>query len=179
MAKLPKAISALIDEVTQNDYSVQKKNKPIELGSICLYYYPNPKYEATLPVFDMLPYVFIMGGDSKYLFGLNVHYFSWAQRLQFMKYLNAKKGKLRYEDIKKAFKAGKIPLGLARYCYRVYLISHIKSNIRLFDLTDDEEFKDAYRVAQHILPKFKGKSDSAVFNEIRANFKASQAKNKK
>ena len=176
MSSLPKDVKSLIDTITSSEYETIKKSRKIELGTISLFYYPNPKYEAQLPVFDQLPFSFILGGDSKYLWGLNIHYLNWSQRLQFMKYLHSKKGKLKYTDVAKAFKAGKIPLGLARYCYRLYLISHIKSNIKLFDLTDDEEYKDAYAVAQKVLPRFKGQSDSTVFKNIKSKFKESQKK---
>ena len=155
MAKLPKSISALIDEIVKNDYEIQKKSKHIELGSVCLYYYPNPKTAATLSVFDMLPYTFILGGNGSYIWGLNLHFLPWAQRLKFIKYLNSKRGKLTYKDVKKAFTAGSIPLAMAAYCYRLYLITHIKSNVRLWDLKDNEDFEDAYRVAKIILPKFR------------------------
>ena len=176
MAKLPKEISSLIDDITKSDYEVVKKSRRLALGSMALFYYPTPKTAATLEVFDMLPYVFILGGGGGYLYGLNVHYFDWAQRLKFMKFLNSKGGKLRYTDVKKAFKAGQIPLGMASYTYRLYLISHIKSNVRLFDIKDNDEFDDAYVVAQKVLPRFKGKSDSAVFKDIRTKFKQSQKK---
>jgi len=179
MAKLPKSISSLIDEITVSDYEIQKKTKPIDLGTMALYYYPNPKGAATLEVYDQLPYVFILGGNSKYVWGFNIHYLSYTQRLKFMKYLNAKRGKLTYEDIKKAFKAGQVPLGLVNYTYRLYLISHIKSHVRLFDLKDDEEFDDAYAVAKNVLPRFKGQSDSQVFKDIRTKMKASQQNKKK
>ena len=138
---------------------------------MALYFYPTPKYASTLEVYDQLPYVFILGGNGKYFWGLNIHYLTWTQRLKFMKSINSKKGKLTYRDVKKAFQAGKVPQGLVYYCYRLYLITHIKSNVRLFDIRDDEEYEDAYKVAQKVLPRFKGKDDSKVYKDIRAEFK--------
>ena len=178
MGNLPKTITSLIDEITVSNYKIKKKSKPIELGTMALYYYPNPKTAATLDVYDQLPYVFILGGNSKYLWGLNIHYLPWTKRLQFMKFLRAKRGKLSYKDVKKAFQAGQIPLAMANYTYRLYLISHIKSNVRLFDLKDDEEFKDAYQVANLVLPRFKGKGDSQVYKDINSKFKKSKQKKK-
>lgn len=176
MAKLPKGVNSLINQITTSDYETVKKNRRPGLGTMGLYYYPDPKTAATLEVFDQLPFVFFLGFNAKYLWGLNIHYFDWAQRLKFMKYLNQRGGKLRYSDVKKAFKAGTIPLGLAAYCYRLYLISHVKSNMKLFDLTDNEEYDDAYKIAKLVLPRFKGKSDSQVFKDIRTRFKQSQKK---
>ena len=60
---------------------------------------------------------------------------------------------------------------MAAYCYRLYLVSHIKSNVRSWDLKDNDDFEDAYKVAAKVLPHFKGKSDSTVFKDIRNNFK--------
>jgi len=179
MGKLPKQISNLIDEITKSDYEVVKKSRKIHLGTMALYYYPTPKTASTLEVYDQLPYVFILGGGGGYLWGLNVHYFDWSQRLKFMKYLNSKKGNLRYKDVKKAFQSGSIPLGMANYCFRKYLVSHIKSNIRLFDIKDNEEFKDAYSIAKEVLPVFKGKKDSQVFKDIKTKFKQHKSTTKK
>ena len=172
--KLPKEVSRMIDEITKEDAEVVKPGKKLSLSNLYLFYYPDPKTKAKLDVYDTLPLIVLLDiPDSKYILGINLHYMNWSQRLQFTKYLQTRKFKIKYSDIIKAFNSAKVPQALAKYCIRKYLINRIGSNIRIFDNPEDQ-----YNIIKEVLPDFKKKSMSQVYKDIRKEYKRQSKKNK-
>ncbi|WP_298751839.1 hypothetical protein [uncultured Arcobacter sp.] len=168
MAKYPPESSYLLAKITKNDPTLQKKDKRIKLGSLCAWYYPDPKWQKTN--YDTIPLVLILNADKTHVFGINLHFISWSQRLSFMKYILSKKGRVKYIDIKKAFQKAKVPQALAYYALRKYLISHIRSNVFVFD--ED----DWYRLAKDFAPKFVGGSAQQIYTDIQKRFTVQRKK---
>jgi hypothetical protein len=159
--KLPKEVLNLIDAVTTDDYESVKSGTQLKLGRLYLWVY-DAKHKSKLEVWDQLPLVILLGiPKGKYILGVNLHYIPYLNRIQFMKQLQARGTRLKYSDIKKAWKAAKIPGAYAALSIRKYLVSHIKSNIKIFD---DE--KDQMEIVKNVLPMFEKQSMSTVYRNI-------------
>jgi len=170
--KLPKEVTTLIDAVTNDDYESVKSGSKLRLGNLYLYWY-DAKYADKLEVWDQLPLVVLLDiPDGKYVLGINLHYIPYTYRLQFMKSIQAKGTKIKYADIVKAWKNAKIPGAYASLAIRKYLISHIKSNVKVFESPEDQ-----YEIVKNVLPYFQKKAMSAVYKEI--NQKLAKQRKKK
>jgi hypothetical protein len=169
--KLPPEVSTLIDFVTNDDIESVKSGSKLKLGNLYLWVY-QAKYANELEYWDQLPLVVLLDiPGGKYILGINTHYIPYTYRLQFMKGIQSKGTKIRYADIIKAWKAAKIPTGYAALAIRKYLISHIKSNIRVFESKEDQ-----YEIIKNVLPHFKKKQMSAVYKEINKKLAAQRKK---
>lgn len=177
MAKLPKEVTALIDVVTDEDHESVKSGSQLKLGMLYLYVY-DAKHKSTLPVWDKLPLVVLLGvPHGKYLTGINLHYIPYIKRIQFMKAIQKKGGKVKYDDIAKAWKEAKIPAAYAALAIRKYLVNHIKSNIKIFEDADDQ-----MKIVKNVLPMFEKQSMNTVYKNIEKELakqrKKSRAKKK-
>ena len=104
-----------------------------------------------------------------------MHYIPYSFRLQFLKNLQNKGLKIKYRDIKKAWKDTKIPIVYANLAIRKYLISHIRSKVKIFD--DPEE---QYQIVKQVLPQFHKQKMAKVYQDINARIrKQRQTKVKK
>ena len=165
--KLPKEVSHLIDEVTKEDHQSVKSGSRLRLGNLYLWYYPDPKTKAKLDVYDQLPLVILLDIPSgKYILGINLHYIPWTKRLQFIKSLQSKGTKIKYSDIRKAWRNAKIPTAYANLAIRKYLVNRIASNIRIFEEPDDQ-----YNIVKNVLPEFKKKQMAQVYRDIEKELK--------
>ena len=172
--KLPKEVINLVNEITNDDHESVKPGTKLSLGNLFLFYYPNPKYASKLDVFDQIPLIILLDiPSSKHILGINLHYFSWSQRLAFLKYLQSKRMRIKYSDIVKALKSAKVPVALANYAIRKYLINRIASNVKIFENPEDQ-----YEIVKNILPIFKKKTMSQVYKDIDKKFKAHKKKAK-
>ena len=161
MAKLPKEVTRLIDDITNEDHESVKSGSQLKLGNLYLYAY-DAKTKAKLEVWDSLPLVVLLGvPHGRYMLGINLHYIPYLKRIQFMKNIQAKGTKIRYNDIGKAWKDAKLPLSYAHLAIRKYLVSHIKSNIKIFDDHDDQ-----MKIVKNVLPMFEKQNMSTVYRNI-------------
>lgn len=175
MAKIPSEITVLIDAVTKEDHESVKSVSNLKLGKLYLFYYPDPKTKDKLEVYDQLPLVILLDvPDSKYLLGINLHYIPYLNRLNFIKNLQSKGLKIKYNDIVKAWKAAKIPGAYANLAIRKYLINRIASNVKIFD-----DPKDQYEIVRNILPIFKKKQMDQVYKDIQKAVVKQRRKNSK
>lgn len=161
MPKLPKEVTMLIDEVTNEDHESVKAGSQLKLGRLYLYAY-DAKHKSKLEVWDKLPLVVLLGvPHGKYIVGINLHYIPYIKRVQFMKAIQAKGTKVKYDDIYKAWKEAKIPAAYAGLAIRKYLVNHIKSNIKVF-----EDPEDQMRITKNVLPMFEKQSMATVYRNI-------------
>jgi hypothetical protein len=170
-AKLPSEVNALIDMITNDDIESVKSSSKLSLGNLYLWAY-DPKHKATLEMYDTLPLVILLGvPKGQYILGINLHYIPWTYRINFLTSIQAKGTKVKYKDIIKAWKTAKIPGSYAVLAIRKYLVSHIKSNIRIFDNLEDQ-----LEVTRNVLPHFEKKSMSAVYKIINNKLKSHRQK---
>jgi hypothetical protein len=176
LAKLPKQVTSLLDRLYDEDIPTIKKSKRLKLGNLYLFGY-DAKTKAKLPYWDMLPLVVLFGYKAPYMIGVNAHYIPFTFRVQLLKELNKKMAngnRLKYKDIQRAWKAARIPKGYYYLAIRKYLISHIQTNIKVFEGEDNWA-----PVAAKVLPKFKKKSNSQVIKDIQRQFREHKAKQNK
>ena len=162
-----------MDKIYSNeDIETVKRGKRLLLGKLYMYVY-DPKYKDTLPYYDILALIVLTSFKPPYINGFNIHYIPFLNRLQFMKSVmqKLKNGKkLKYKDIKRAWQKAKLPERLVKYAYRTYLISHIRSNIKVFD------YDDYYPIVKETSGKFKKLQDAAIFRDIHAKWKKDKLK---
>lgn len=174
-SRLPKEIQHLIDELYKPSDKVRSRQKLIKpaLGHLALFYYPDPKYKATLPVYDVIPLVILLWFDGKYVEGINTHYIPYSYRMQLLKRIMSKleNGKrLKYKDIKDAWEKTRIPMAYARLAYRKYLVNRIRSEFRIFNHTN------YYPVAKEVMGEFKKQTATKVMRDINKEIKNKRAR---
>jgi hypothetical protein len=177
IAKLPKQIQFLLQKISDEDIPTIKRGKRMRLGDLYLYTY-FPKHASTLPYYDILPTIVLLGMDGKYLHAINMHYIPYLQRLQLIKAIEQKRSKgvrLQYKHIKAAWRSLNLPKAYMYLAYRTYLISHITSNIKWFEAGDEPTWT---KVLQNIGPRFKKKSNSAVIRDIQKKMREAKAKSR-
>jgi hypothetical protein len=173
MAKLPKEVTNLIDVVTDEDHESVKKGSQLKLGMLYLWVY-DAKHKSSLPVWDKLPLVVLLGvPHGKYITGINLHYIPYLRRIQFIKSIQKKGGKVKYDDIAKAWKEAKIPQAYVALSIRKYLVSHIKSNIKIFEDDDDQ-----MRIVKNVLPMFEKQNMNTVYRNIEKELAKQRKKSK-
>jgi hypothetical protein len=161
MGKLPSEVTALIDIVTDEDHESVKKGSQLKLGNLYLYVY-DAKHKSTLPVWDKLPLVILLGvPHGKYITGINMHYIPYLKRIQLMNQIQATKGRIKYDDIAKAWQKAKVPKAYLALALRKYLVSHIKSNIKIF-----EDKEDQMMIVKNVLPMFEKQNMNKVYQDI-------------
>ncbi len=171
--KLPKEVNYLIDKVTTEDHESVRPGTRLHMGDLFLYFY-DAKYKSVLDVWDQLPLIILLDiPHGKYILGINIHFIPWTYRIQFIKNIRTKGNRIKYRDIVKAWKKAKIPEAYAKLAIRKYLVSHIKSNIKIF--TDED---DQLEIVKNILPKFKKKSMSQTYKDIENKIKQQRKKGK-
>mgnify|MGYP000983047083 CR=1 FL=1 len=168
MKQLPKEIQAILNTIL-NDKKDHKDISPrskVRMGHLLTYVY-DAKYKDKLPVWDELPLLVLLDiPDGKYILGINLHYIPYTYRLQFLKYLQTKNLKIQYRDIKAAWQKAKIPTAFAQLAIRKYLISHVRSKIKIF--YDAEE---QYEIVKQILPRFHKQKMAQVYQNINLKMK--------
>lgn len=157
--KLPKEVQYLIDKITEKDVRVKDAGNRVNVGSLLLYGY-DAKHHAKLEVWDALPLVILLGMNGKYMWGINLHFIPYLQRLRFIKYLLSRKTTIRYREIKRAWKYAKIPMSYARLSYRKYLIGRVLTNVRVFHPDDYLE------VTRNVMPDFQKQGLNTVYRNI-------------
>ncbi len=172
MGKLPREVSYLIDKVTNEDHESVKSSKQIKPGKLYLFAY-DPKHKATLEVWDQLPLIIFLQYRNNLLNAINLHFIPYTYRIQFLKKLQTKSGIVKYKDLASAWKSTNIPNAYAYMSYRSYLISHIKSNIKIFEDLDDQ-----LEIVRNILPQFKKKSMGQTYRDINKRLSKQRKKNK-
>lgn len=172
--KFPKDIQLLFNRLYKNKTipNVKPGSRSMRLGFPVMFVY-NAKWKQKLPYWDALPFSIVLAKYPDGFLGLNLHYIQWTTRIQLAKKLvrSSKNGKrIKYIDIKKAFRDLKLPDGLLALVIRRYLYSHIKSNIKIFDI-------ETYGAAvKDIRPNFKKKSEKQVLYAIRELWRMHQQK---
>lgn len=172
--KFPKDIQLLFNRLYKNKIipNVKPGSRGMKLGYPVMFVY-DAKWKSKLAYWDALPFSIILAKYPDGFLGLNLHYVQWTTRIQLANKLvrAAKNGKrIKYVDIKKAFHELKIPEGLLALIIRRYLYSHVRSNIKIFDIeTYSEAVKD-------IRPDFQKKSEKYVLHAIRELWKIHQQK---
>lgn len=172
--RLPKDIEVLIRKLYKNKDIpvVNPKTRRMKLGYPVLFVY-DAKFKNKLPYWDSLPLSIVLARYPDGFLGINLHYIIWTRRLQLGKFLvrRAKnKNRIRYEDILKAWKNAKLPLGLAQLCIRRYLFSHIRSDVKQFS------WETYYEAVREIRPKFRKKSEQYILNHIMKIFREKAGK---
>jgi len=171
--KLPQPVEKLLDTLYDEKIKEYKTLRKIRPGMLLLYGY-DAKYKDTLKYWDALPVMLLMYMDGKHIAGLNLHYIPWTYRINFAKYLfEEQKGHITWKGIKRAWRKAKIPGAYAYYAYRKYLISHIRTSIKVFN-------KETYLpVVKNVLPEFKKMEDAMIYADIRRRLKEASMKNRK
>lgn len=170
MAELPAQVKKIIDLIIKENQYVDTITdfRKMKLGYLYTFVY-SARWARTLPVWDALPLIILIGKSGDRFFGINSHYLPWAIRVsvvrQLMKMTSWKK-RITYADIKKAWKAAKAPWGLLMLCLRTYLINpaNIRSEVKEFH---SQNFEMA---VQEIMPKFKKKTEEEVYKMILSKF---------
>ena len=169
--KLPKEINTLIDAVTSEDHESVKSGTKLKLGNLFLFAY-DAKHKATLEVWDKLPLIVLLDiPGGKYILGINTHFIPYTFRIKFIKNLQNKNMKIKYKDVLKAWKGANIPGAYLKYAIRKYLVSHIQSNIKIFDDAEDQ-----LEIIRNVLPIFAKKSASQTYKDIDKNIKIQRQK---
>lgn len=174
MSKLPKEVQTIIDAIVKQEPLDVSPSTKIKFGNLLAYVY-DPKYKSVLPVWDQLPLVILLNlPDGKYILGINLHYIPWTYRLQLMKSLQqvgeARGVRIRYRDVVKAWRDAKVPMGYAKLAIRKYLISHIRSKVKIFRNAEDQ-----YEIVKNILPIFHKKKAAQVYRDINMKLKQQRA----
>ena len=104
-------------------------------GNMYLYVY-DPKYKATLPMYDMYPLTFPISSDGSSFLGLNMHYLNPLQRNSLMNALRDLRTNSRYDETTKIALSYQILNSSAKYKYfdkalHRYLYSHVRSRFLL------------------------------------------------
>ena len=175
MAKLPKQVLHLLAKLSDPKVTTVKKSKKLRVGNLYLFLY-DAKFKRILPYWDKLPLVILFGYSGSHMIGVNFHYLNWAQRISLLRKLGVRRKtgyKLKYKDILRAWKAAKLPQALMYLSIRKYLISHIRSDVKVWDEIDGDDWGE---VAKIILPKFAKKGDSFVIRDIQRKFKENKGK---
>lgn len=162
MAKLPKEVQVLLDKIYDEDIETVRATRKLQLGRLYLWGY-DPKFKKSLPVYDVLPLGILLSYNAKYFWMINIHYIPYLRRIQFMRIImeELKSGKkLKYKTIKKAWMSAQIPMAYARLAFRCYLISHVKTNLKMFD------YDNYAPVVKNVLPIFKKQSKATVYKNI-------------
>lgn len=138
---LPLSVKILINKIFKNDDI--KTIKPSQFKKLTLGYPVLFKYDAkwkdTLPYWDSLPLPIVLHKYPDGFLGLSLHYVPWAKRLQLADRLvraTKNKNRITYGDIKAAWNSLRLPVGFAYLIIRRYLVSQIRSDIKVFDWED-------------------------------------------
>lgn len=104
-------------------------------GSMYLYVY-DPKYKATLPIYDKYPLVFPISSDGPSFLGMNMHYLNPLQRSSLMNALRDLRTNSQYDETTKIALSYQILNSSAKYKYfdktlHRYLYTHVKSRFLL------------------------------------------------
>jgi hypothetical protein len=182
--KLPPDVRHVLKKILKNKNVPTVKPGKMKLGSMLVFLY-DAKHKATLPYWDLLPLSVVLAKYPDGFLGISLHYIPWTVRIQLATQLMRSvknKNRITYVDIKKAFKAAKLPIALAYLCIKRYLYSHIRSEIRSFD------WETYHHAVKNISPRFQKKSHAEVVRLTMAEFnkhakkvgkKPSRAKTKK
>ncbi len=169
MASLPKQVQKLLDIIEDREkIQVETLKSPLKakLGYLYLMIY-DAKWKSQLEFWDALPMFILLGKSGDRFIGINFHYLPWTWRksllTEFMKATSWKK-RIKYSDIKNAFKAAQIPKGYLMLCIRTYLYSHIRSQIKEFN---NQNFDV---VVDNVMPKFKKASEEYIFKTLMSRF---------
>lgn len=166
---LPDAVKNIIKIIDREDHetvkTVKSPNK-MKLGYMYTYVY-DPKHKKTLPFYDVLPMMVLLGKGGDRMIGLNLHYLPYTWRVKIakniMKLLSWKK-RIKYSDVKKAINSAKVPEGLLYLCIRVYLYGKIQSNVKEFDSQN-------YELAiKNVMPQFKKETEENIYKILMSKF---------
>lgn len=169
MSRLPKNVTSLLNRLYDEDIPTIKKSKKLKLGNLYLFGYNNPKTKSSLPYYDVIPLVVLFGWNSSTMVGINAHYIPYTYRIQLLTELNkrmANNSRLRYSQIKAAWKAARIPKAYYYLAIRRYLVNRISTNVKVFEGEDNWK-----PVVAKVLPKFKKKTNSYVIRDIQKQMK--------
>ena len=112
-----------------SDNQIYQHNKP-GIGRFCFFFYSSKGYqEGTLPYFDTSPMSLILGGEGKYINGLNWHYLPLNLRVQLFQQILAIEGG-NFSDKQKldaTYNSIKAMTNLYKPCFKNYLVGRIKS----------------------------------------------------
>lgn len=111
------------------DNAIYQHNKP-GIGRFCFFFYSAKGYqEGTLPYYDTAPMSLIIGGEGKYISGINFHYLPLTLRVQLFQQLLAIEGGSLSDQQKftATYETLKAMGNLYKPCYKNYLLNHIKS----------------------------------------------------
>lgn len=110
-----------------------------EIGKMYLFYY-DPKGKDTLPYYDTFPLVLITGFTRNEFTGINLHYLPVEHRMVLLSNLMQKavykEGKFDRLNIKYDNLQGIQEFGLFEPCFKKYLFSRVRSQIRLIPAED-------------------------------------------
>jgi hypothetical protein len=168
MAELPAQVKKIISMIEKESGYVDtiRDFRKMKRGFLYLLVY-DAKWKAELWAWDALPIFVLIDIKGDRMFGWNLHYLPFVLRVnvcrQLMKMTSWKK-RLQYRDVVKAWKAAKAPIGFLHLCFRTYLFSHIRSEIKEFH---SQNFEDAI---QDVMPKFKKKTEEEVYKIILSKF---------
>ena len=103
------------------------------IGKMYFFHY-DPKYKATLPVYDRFPLVLPMDMYDDGFLGMNLHYLDPYSRLYLLDLLHDFINNTKYDDTTKFKLAYSTLNGSKRYkmiepCIKRYLSSHIRSSL--------------------------------------------------
>jgi len=163
--KFPKDIQLLFKKLYKNKEipNVKPGSRQMRLGYPVMFVY-SAKWASILPYWDALPFSIVLAKYPDGFLGLNLHYIDWARRIQLAKKIAkaAKNGRrIKYIDIKKAWTSLKLPEALLMLVIRRYLYSHIRSNMKIFDIDT------YYEAVKDIRPKFRKQAEKKVLAAIR------------
>jgi len=177
--KFPRDVELLFNKIFQNQVipNVKPGSRNMRLGYPMMFVY-DAKWKAVLPYWDALPFSIVLAKYPDGFLGLNLHYVQWTTRIQLAKKLvkaTKNKNRINYGDVKKAWLDLKLPEGLLYLVIRRYLYSHVRSNMKQFDIETYAE------VIKDIRPKFKKQSEMQVLHAIRLLWRlhVKKVKNKK
>jgi hypothetical protein len=179
-SKIPLNVRDSLDRLYDTDVPTIKKGSRLTLGNMYLFAYPNPKWKQKLPWWDMLPLIILLGVHDGYVHGINVHHIPWSYRIKFVREVmerKAKRKRLLYKDIKRAWNAAKIPAAYAYLAYRTYIYDLIPTNFKMFDY---EDWKPVTTKVLQSYAKGGGKnatsSDAQIYKEIQRRLNAQKKK---
>ena len=174
--KFPRDVELLFNRIFKNQIipNITPGSRSMRLGYPLMFVY-DAKTKASLPYWDALPFSILLAKYPDGFLGLNLHYIQWTTRIQLAKKLvkaTKNKNRINYYDVKKAWSDLKLPEAMLYLVIRRYLYSHVRSNIKQFDIETYAE------VIKDVRPNFKKKSEMQVLYAIRQLWKEHKDKMK-
>lgn len=165
---LPKKVLKLLKLIESGSSVVKtvRDYKKMKLGGGYMMLY-NALHAKTLWAWDFCPVFILLAKYGDRFLGISLHYIPYALRVSLAEKLikmTSWEKRIKYPDIKAAFKASKLPIGILALCLRMYRIDRIASEVKEFD---SMSFMDAIR---NIMPKFRKKDEQAVYKIIMSKF---------